>query len=1407
MHSEQISKLLNNYQLLSVEQQMIVKLLAVYHDYMSLTSLSKCLYSLGIKDGSKMVKTESIKTRIKELIKEGVLQENTKPGGTRCARSIAELIVRQMVDAGEFERYAELVIKESGYGNGYYRYHSVEECVREVRIHFYRGDYALVQTGLKLGERYPGKVPDQIELYLNWFLNPLDLDWFSRHHPSLLVEMAGIAGLHQQLYLYQHADLSDFLVRMLETPEGSESDLLTRVVLELKFLRGEWAELPQMLTGAEEPDLQAILAALSFFQGNYAQAISQYEAALGGLRKLTGQRNIYFYGLAGVFYPLAVLKHTDVKYRNKLPVLLNQAIKANGYWTGVYHYLSLYQQFLQGDLSKRQQLLGNNPAFRIHSGFKESGSPDTIHAVPLLQQVFLLLIQSWVNSAPAAKVPPQDQQLYSYLANNGYRWPAAELAKMFCGLEPGRAKQWPYDFFADRPLALANLFVSRPDWELALDALANLTITDKKPESAGPSGKATRFVWLLSLDETNHSFDISPREQKQQAKGGWSAGRAIALKRLAQETAGFDFLSEQDLKLCAHIKECRDSGWYGRGTFFEFDNTTPEALIGHPSLFLQDAPEVRVEVVKGNVELHVKKLDKGDKIKIVLEPQPFHEQKYHIVKETPTRWRVVEFNADHHRVYGVLGAKGLEVPLSAKDRVLQSLTGISGLLTVHSDIGGSSSSAEQIEADPTPRIHLLPLGEGLRVAMLIRPFASGGSYFQPGQGSVSVLAEIDGKPLQAKRDLKQEKRNAAQVLAACPTLQQAERDAGGDWLLDSAEPCLELLLEIQALPPEQAILEWPEGVRFRLLGQSSGSGFSMQIKRDSDWFALQGELSINNDTVLEIQQLLGLLDNRQGRFLQLKDGQFLALTDEFRRRLEELKAYVDVSGKKVRINPLAALSLENWQEQADIKADKHWQAHLQRLQAARDYQPQLPSTFQAELRDYQVDGYNWLARLAHWGVGACLADDMGLGKTVQGLALLVERAPKGPSLIVAPTSVCLNWESEARRFAPTLQPMVLGAGDRQRLMDNLRPFDLLICSYGLLQQEQVAEMLAKLSFSTVILDEAQAIKNVATRRSQGAMSLQADFKMIMTGTPLENHLGELWNLFRFINPGLLGSLEQYNKRFAGPIERDRNPEARQQLKKLIQPFILRRTKTQVLQELPPRTEIPIYVELSPEELAFYEAIRRESLAILSGVDAPPGHKHLQILAAITKLRRSCCNSRLVNADIALPSSKLAAFGEIVDELLENKHKALVFSQFVDHLHIIQEYVEQRGISYQYLDGSTPAKDRQQRVEAFQRGEGELFLISLKAGGVGLNLTAADYVIHMDPWWNPAVEDQASDRAHRMGQLRPVTIYRMIAKQTIEEKIVALHGHKRDLADSLLDGADISGKVSTDDLLSLMRGDA
>jgi superfamily II DNA or RNA helicase len=1408
MSTQKRANLFNTYQKLPAEQLAIMNLMSVYNGYCSNTLLCKFLSNgLNFKDDlAKPLKLDVVAAYAQILVDRGFLEELSAQKTRRCNRLIVEMISRHLVATGQFQRYVDVINEFSPRGPSHFRYPYPQDCIRDARIHFYRHDFAKVNESLEVGRKL-SNLPNNIDLYLTWILNPFEQTYFNELPKMVAKQLAGFIGLHQLLYLYNDPAVNQTLLQQTKIEDAKGTEFSVRVLAELQWLRGDTDGLANILSRTGDPELDALSAALVFLRGDGIQAIKQFETALSLLRKSSGKRTSYFYGLAGIFYPLAILKSGDAAQKAKLPALLNQATKTECYWATVYHYLTSFQQFLQGNLAIKENLLRVDLTFKPSSGFKNTGEPEIITTSPGLHNFFLLFIKFWIKADHFEKVSASDVKLYHYLIDNRYQWLAAELADLFKQIEPNNAKKWTISGANQSKPVLASLFASRSDWDLALDALLNMNKSDNKDLSKVPQDeKLVRLIWLVNFNEFSTSITIEPREQKQQAKGGWTKGRAIALKRLHTERDSFDYLTEQDHKLLNSLKEYRDDSWYG-STYFEFSQKMPLYLVGHPCLFWADMPEVHVDVVKGDVELRVIKTEKNDRIKISLQPTFYSDQKIQISKESPTRLKVIEITNEHHKIAAILGPKGLEVPLAAQDRVLQTLTSISSLLTVHSDIGGSSNTAEQVTADTTPRVHLLPLGAGLRVGLYMRPLGTGGAYYQPGNGGASVLAELDGKPVQAKRDLALEKQRAKEVIQACPGFSQAEQDNSGDWLLEEPEQCLELLLQLQALPPDQAQVEWPEGVKFKLLGQSTGSGFNLNIKQEHDWFALQGELRVNENTVIEIQQLLGLLNAGQGRFLQLQDGQFIALTDAFRRRLEDLKAYADITGKKVRINPLAALTLDDWDDSlGSIKADKHWQAHMQRLRSARKFQPVLPSTFQAELRDYQMDGYIWLARLAQWGVGACLADDMGLGKTVQGLALLVDRAPNGPSLIVAPTSVCMNWEKEAKRFAPTLKPQLLGTGDRQRVLENLEPFDLLICSYGLLQQEQVADMLAKIRFQTVILDEAQAIKNTATRRSQGAMNLQGDFKIIMTGTPLENHLGELWNLYRFINPGLLGSQEQFNQRFAGPIERDRNSLAKQQLKKLIQPFILRRTKTQVLQELPPRTEIPVYVELSNEEMAFYEALRRESLQILTSTETQAGQKHLLILAAITKLRRSCCNTRLANAEISLPSSKLAAFGDIVDELLDNKHKALVFSQFVDHLQIIKDYIEQRGIRYQYLDGSTPIKERQKRVDAFQRGEGELFLISLKAGGVGINLTAADYVIHMDPWWNPAVEDQASDRAHRMGQLRPVTIYRMIAKDTIEEKIVALHSHKRDLADSLLDGADISGKMSADDLLGLMRSE-
>jgi SNF2 family DNA or RNA helicase len=549
--------------------------------------------------------------------------------------------------------------------------------------------------------------------------------------------------------------------------------------------------------------------------------------------------------------------------------------------------------------------------------------------------------------------------------------------------------------------------------------------------------------------------------------------------------------------------------------------------------------------------------------------------------------------------------------------------------------------------------------------------------------------------------------------------------------------------------------------------------------------------------------LLELTQDSKGRFLKLDDGEYLELTQRLKQQLDDLRGYAGGKGKGIQFHPLAAGGIEAIGDDfGAFEVDDAWKRQLQRLHEAKEQVSPVPSTLTAELRDYQQEGFAWLSRLATWGAGACLADDMGLGKTLQALALIVSKAPEGPSLVVAPTSVCANWLDECHRFAPTLTPALFGGGDRESMIEEAGPFDLIVTSYGLMQQS--IEHLQEKRWQTLILDEAQAIKNPVTKRSKAVSRLNAEFKIALTGTPVENHLGELWSLFNFLNPGLLGSLQSFNERFAGPIELQQDQVAKQRLKRLVQPFMLRRLKTQVLEELPSRTEIVLHVEMSKEETAFYEAIRQKAVEQFTDVDVPDEKKRFQVLAEITRLRQACCNPNLIAPELGLPSAKQEVLLNVVDELLENRHKALVFSQFVTHLALVRKALDAKGISYQYLDGSTPVKERRVAVDAFQAGEGDLFLISLKAGGTGLNLTAADYVIHLDPWWNPAVEDQASDRAHRIGQQRPVTIYRLVTKATIEDKIVELHKHKRDLADNLLEGAESSARLSTEDILAMLK---
>jgi superfamily II DNA or RNA helicase len=451
-----------------------------------------------------------------------------------------------------------------------------------------------------------------------------------------------------------------------------------------------------------------------------------------------------------------------------------------------------------------------------------------------------------------------------------------------------------------------------------------------------------------------------------------------------------------------------------------------------------------------------------------------------------------------------------------------------------------------------------------------------------------------------------------------------------------------------------------------------------------------------------------------------------------------------------------------------------------------------PADFRAELRPYQRDGLDWLGFLAAARLGGILADDMGLGKTVQVLAhVLVEkqagRLPH-PVLVVAPTSLVLNWRNEARRFCPTLRVLVLHGSQRDALFESMAEFDMVITTYPLLPRDR--EVLVEQPFSLLVLDEAQTIKNVRTQAAQVVRELNVGRRLAMTGTPLENHLGELWAQMDAVEPGVLGSERQFNRLYRVPIEKQADPERQQRLNRRIAPLMLRRRKQDVLTDLPPKTEILREIELEGRQRELYETLRlvqhervREAIA-----ERGLAQSGIIVLDALLKLRQVCCDPRLVklaHARTVQESAKLELLLELLDSLLEEGRRVLVFSQFAEMLGLIQVALRERGIEPLLLTGQT--RDRTALVERFQTGEEPVFLISLKAGGVGLNLTAADTVIHYDPWWNPAVEAQATDRAHRIGQDKPVFVYRLICAGTVEEKIQNLQVAKAELARAVLDG--------------------
>ena len=607
------------------------------------------------------------------------------------------------------------------------------------------------------------------------------------------------------------------------------------------------------------------------------------------------------------------------------------------------------------------------------------------------------------------------------------------------------------------------------------------------------------------------------------------------------------------------------------------------------------------------------------------------------------------------------------------------------------------------------------------------------------------------------------------------------------------------------------------------------------------------ELTVTSDafTREELEEVLESY-RRKKKYHRLRSGDFLELTDNAVATVAELLDGLELSGKhltndRVKLPGYRALFIDQVIKgrgtQLTVKRDEAYRAVLRDMKSVKNSDFQIPGELNETMRSYQKIGYRWLRTLAKLGFGGILADEMGLGKTLQSIAYLRARREEGisqaPDLIVCPASLVYNWKKEIERFAPSLTVCLLVGSAavreeilRERIRQEMQPHademaavepeadappavqraasaDIWITSYDLLKRDVC--LYEELRFDTEIIDEAQNIKNHGTQAAQAVKKISARARFALTGTPIENRLSELWSIFDYLMPGLLGGYEHFRKRYELPIVQEEDAEAIKRLQRMTAPFILRRKKQEVLRELPDKLEQIVYAQMEGDQRRLYAAERQrlqEEIAEKSGEEL--AKSRLQILAGLTRLRQLCCDPLLLYEDYTSGACKVDTCMDLIQTAAESRHKVLLFSQFTSMFPILEERLKTEGITYYELTGKTPKEERQRLTDAFNQDEVPVFLISLKAGGTGLNLTAANIVIHFDPWWNLAAQNQATDRAHRIGQQNEVTVFRLIAQDTIEEKIVELQEKKQELAGKILAGEAVSAATLTkEELLEIL----
>lgn len=930
--------------------------------------------------------------------------------------------------------------------------------------------------------------------------------------------------------------------------------------------------------------------------------------------------------------------------------------------------------------------------------------------------------------------------------------------------------------FGGAPL-LASIRL-REQWEYLIDDLVSLY-----PDSAVSPGHDKRIVYLL----TRHG-NVDMLLQSKTKTGKWSAGRKLPeydIRRLSGE-----YMDEYDRRIM-------NASAYSFSRSYKF--MFPLLAGCDRVYYLQTNPENSVDIAEEKPYISV--IRTADGIRIDSNAISDGNVCALTVKKTDRlHYTVIQLSERQMKLLGIL--KSIEsFPPEAEQALRETLDRIKDII-IRSDLDGPESAVPRTDGQSTVIFQIIPHKGKFCTALTVRPLPDGQRTFLPGKGDRTYYDCTSEKvKRQVIRNLKAERDRYEEALYFLENEEAVEPDENGHCNLDIGQ--LLSLLEFVKESPGKFAIEWPEGKSLKFNGVLTSRQVSINVTSGEQWLEMEGNVNIDDERTVRLAQLLSGISSGvlSGRYVRLGEKEYVALSESLMSQMKRIEAISQpASSERTRISVFqTGLLAELLQKSgfSSVNTDRRMKELESSLDEAARMDIQVPAALNATLRDYQEEGFRWIVRLDHWGAGACLADDMGLGKTLQAIAFLLYKARSGPSLVVAPTSVLLNWKSEIEKFAPELDIKNINvASDKTAMIQSAGPSDVFLTSYRLLVSEK--DLLDKTKWNVVCLDEAHAIKNRETATSDAVMSLQASSRLVLTGTPVQNYLGELWNLFQFLNPGLLGTYRQFSDKFINTAEYD-SAMRRQQLKKIISPFLLRRTKADVIEELPGKTEITYRIPLSSRERLQYEVLRESARR-----QAESSNKvNVNVLAAITRLRQASCDIALVDKEWDAISSKTEAFLDLAAEILDGRNRILVFSQFTSYLSRIAYELDRRNVKYFYLDGTVPAEKRAEMVSSFQCGEKQVFLISLKAGGLGLNLTGANYVVHLDPWWNPAIEQQATDRAYRIGQTRNVTVYHFISENTIEDKILRLHKVKNALSDAVLEGQDTWHTVTIEELREML----